>query len=95
MREAYLFQTMEKIRERLLLLVEKCPVELRNVIPTGFNNNIFWHIGHILTVTDGLVFVRSEEASRLPESYRVFLVTARSRPTGSMLRQLGKLLSLN
>jgi hypothetical protein len=72
MREEYLFQTMERIRDRLLLLVEKCPIEQRNVIPTGFNNHIFWHIGHILTVTDGMVFVRSAEASRIPESYRSF-----------------------
>ncbi|SFL74074.1 DinB superfamily protein [Paenibacillus sp. 1_12] len=72
MREAFMFDTMDKYRDRLLQLVDKCPVEQRTVVPTGFNNSILWQIGHILTITEGLVFGFAGEATQIPAEYRAF-----------------------
>ncbi|MEK3719849.1 DinB family protein [Paenibacillus sp. FSL H8-0034] len=72
MREAFMFDAVDKYRNRLLQLVDKCPAEQRNVVPTGFNNSILWQIGHILTITEGLVFGFSGEAVQIPAEYRTF-----------------------
>jgi hypothetical protein len=72
MRELYVFDTVEKYRGRLLLLAEKCPVEKREVVPAGFNNSIHWHIGHILTIAEGVVFGLSGETAQIPAEYRSF-----------------------
>jgi hypothetical protein len=72
MREDFIFLTAEKMRGRLVLLAEKVPVDKRAVIPEGFNNNIQWHMGHILTVADDLIYGLSGETPQLPASYRAF-----------------------
>ncbi|WP_165842165.1 DinB family protein [Paenibacillus xerothermodurans] len=72
MREAFLFGAMGMLRERVLELADKCAPQHRTVQPPGFNNNILWHLGHILTVTDGIMYGLSGEASQLPASYRTF-----------------------
>ncbi len=70
MREDFIFGMLERTRNSTLQLAEKCSQEKRDTIPQGFNNSVFWHMGHILTVTDGLAFGPFGEASALPASYR-------------------------
>jgi hypothetical protein len=68
-REEYVLATLEKHRGRLLTLAEGCPEDKRNVVPTGFNNSIHWQIGHVLTVTERLIFGITEQTLSLPENY--------------------------
>lgn len=72
MREAFLFGMMDRTRERLLLQVEKCPVDKQNIVADRFNNSIQWQLGHILTVTDRLVFGLAGEKCFLPDLYQTF-----------------------
>src|SRR4029078_9794687 len=69
MREAFVFDLVDKHRGRLLQLIEGCCVEHRNVVPTGFNNSIHWQIGHILTVTDRVIFGFSGQTMTIPSTY--------------------------
>lgn len=72
MRDTFLFGAFDKYRNRLLQLAEGCPEDLRNVVPAGFNNSIHWQIGHVLTVTDRIVYLLSEQSSLLPANYVSF-----------------------
>jgi uncharacterized damage-inducible protein DinB len=72
MKEQFLFDTIQRMRDRVLLLAEKCPVEKRTLVPAGFNNNVQWHLGHIATVTDRIVYGLSGEQQQLPDTYLMF-----------------------
>ncbi|WP_028549758.1 DinB family protein [Paenibacillus sp. UNC451MF] len=72
MREEFTFSLIARTRDKLLKQAEQCPADQRNVVPDGFNNNILWQMGHVLTVTDGLVFGISGHPSECPASYRSF-----------------------
>lgn len=72
MRDTFLFGALDKYRNRLLQLVEGCPADKRNVVPEGFNNSLHWQIGHVLSVTNRLVFGLSEQPSLLPANYLSF-----------------------
>lgn len=72
MREEYIFATLDKHRGRLIALVEGCPEDKRTVVPTGFNNSIHWQVGHILTVTERLIFGLAEQALSIPANYQSF-----------------------
>lgn len=69
MRDSFVFDLVDKHRGRMLQLVEGCPADKRNVIPVGFNNHVHWQIGHILTVTERIIFSFSEQPNTLPASY--------------------------
>jgi uncharacterized damage-inducible protein DinB len=70
MREEFLFISRELTRNRLIKLAESCPADKRIVIPVGFNNNVLWNLGHILTATDGVMYLFTGQNRQLPESYR-------------------------
>lgn len=72
MRDSFVFDLADKHRGRLLQLVEGCPADKRNVVPAGFNNSVHWQIGHILTVTERIIFSFSELPAALPASYMGF-----------------------
>jgi len=72
MRETYIFETLDKHRNRLLKLVEGCPENKRNTVPEHFNNSIHWQIGHVLTITERLIFGLTEQAVSLPAHYGNF-----------------------
>ncbi|MCY9656803.1 DinB family protein [Paenibacillus chondroitinus] len=72
MRDTFLFGALDRYRNRLLQLVEGCPEDKRNVVPPGFNNSIHWQIGHVLAVTDRLIFALSEQPSLVPANYISF-----------------------
>lgn len=55
----------EKIKNfRLFLLkqIEELSIQQLNKIPTGFNNNIIWNIGHLICVQQNMCYVKA----RLP-----------------------------
>lgn len=43
-------------RQNYLNYLNKYSIEELNKIPTGFNNNIIWNIGHIVAVFDALCY---------------------------------------
>lgn len=72
MRESFLFGRMEKIQKELLQHVENCPKDKLTLIPDGFSNSVLWHLGHVLTITERVVFGLAGEPRTLPESYTAF-----------------------
>ncbi|MEK8127548.1 DinB family protein [Paenibacillus filicis] len=72
MRTEFVFHILNKHHQQLLELVETCPEDQRLTIPEGFKNNLHWHIGHVLTVTEFHVFGLSEHTPGqvLPANYQ-------------------------
>jgi uncharacterized damage-inducible protein DinB len=70
MRESFSIAAFEKVRNKILKEVAELPADKRTVIPEGFNNNILWHLGHLITVADSLLFGVAGEGRKAPESYR-------------------------
>ena len=56
-------------RNFFLRKVEALPSDIVRVQPEGFNNNILWHIGHVLTVTEQFMFGFPKKTTFLPENY--------------------------
>jgi uncharacterized damage-inducible protein DinB len=54
------------IRERIIQKLEGLPVEIADNQPEGFNNTIHWNLGHLLWVTEKLLF---QEDRQLPAKY--------------------------
>jgi hypothetical protein len=50
------FEITQTSRTLLSQLIENLTLEQLNTIPTGFNNNIIWNIGHIIVVQQRLVY---------------------------------------
>ncbi|GIO34672.1 MULTISPECIES: DinB family protein [Paenibacillus] len=72
MRDAYLFGLMLKNRNTVISKVENLPADKRIVVPQGFNNNIHWQLGHLLTVTSAILFRFSGRDSVVPDDYQAF-----------------------
>jgi hypothetical protein len=53
------FQFSHVMREKLIALVRGLSIDQLNKIPEGLNNNIAWHIGHIVVSTEILCYQRS------------------------------------
>jgi uncharacterized damage-inducible protein DinB len=47
--------------------------------PEGFNNTIHWHVGHVLTVAEQLVFGFPKKSTNLPANY-IELFGTRTKP---------------
>ncbi|MEO6329799.1 MAG: DinB family protein [Ginsengibacter sp.] len=43
-------------RNKYLDFLDKYDLEQLNVIPTGFNNNLVWNIGHIIVAQQSLIY---------------------------------------
>jgi hypothetical protein len=55
----YLLNITRKTRENFIRLIETSTVEELNEIPAGFNNNIIWNFGHIVSSQQGLCYILS------------------------------------
>jgi hypothetical protein len=64
-----LFNNIELTRSFFIKNVDGVEEGLAGIQPEGFNNNIHWHIGHVLTTTESLVFGFPEKSSHLPANY--------------------------
>ena len=47
------------VRQKIVELSATLSTEQLNVMPTGFRNNIAWHIGHLVVSTQLLCYVRT------------------------------------
>lgn len=64
-----LFKQFELTRGSFLKNIEKITPEESSVQPEGFNNNIHWHIGHVLTVTEQFMMGFPKKSNHLPANY--------------------------
>lgn len=64
----YHLQALESARNNLRQLLEGVSLEDMLAIPPGFNNNILWNIGHILSSHQALIYLRSGIPARVPDS---------------------------
>lgn len=50
------FEITQTSRKLLYHLIQDLTLEQLNTIPSGFNNNVIWNIGHIIVVQQMLVY---------------------------------------
>lgn len=50
------FEINKVSRKNILGIIENLNVEQLNTIPTGFNNNIVWHLGHLIATQQLLIY---------------------------------------
>ncbi len=50
------FDVNRKTRENILKVIDGLSVEQMNLIPEGYNNNLVWHLGHVLATQQLLVY---------------------------------------
>jgi hypothetical protein len=51
-------ETIRNPRKLLIKLIEGLSIEQLNEVPPGFNNNIIWNMGHIITAQQGVCYRR-------------------------------------
>ena len=64
-----LFKQFGLTRGSFLKNIEAITPEQASVQPEGFNNNIHWHIGHVLTVTEQFMLGYPKKTTHLPANY--------------------------
>ncbi|GAB6991473.1 DinB family protein [Paenibacillus pini] len=72
MRDSYIIGLLGRTRNNIVQKLQDLPESKRNIVPEGFNNSIHWQIGHILTVTNFLVFHFAGKPSVIPDNYPTF-----------------------
>ncbi|WP_342429197.1 DinB family protein [Neobacillus sp. FSL H8-0543] len=65
-----LFNNVQLTRSYFLKNVSALDDGLVDVQPDGFNNTLHWHIGHVLTVAEQLMFGFPENTNNLPVNYK-------------------------
>lgn len=65
-----MFDQFQFTRRSLLRILEGLDDRLVTIQPKKFNNNILWHIGHILVVNEKMIFgFPINHSSKIPTSY--------------------------
>jgi hypothetical protein len=65
----FLLSNMGLTRSSFIKNVEALEEGQVDVQPEGFNNNIHWHIGHVLTTAETFMFGYPKNTSHLPANY--------------------------
>ncbi|MEH7112510.1 DinB family protein [Neobacillus niacini] len=65
----FLLSNMGLTRSFFIKNVEALEEGQVDVQPEGFNNNIHWHIGHVLTTAETFMFGYPKNTSHLPANY--------------------------
>ncbi|MGZ3756209.1 MAG: DinB family protein [Mucilaginibacter sp.] len=52
-------ETLKQPRIKILEELQDFSLEQLNDIPTGFNNNIIWNLGHMIAAQQGICYARS------------------------------------
>ena len=53
------FEIFKKTRQFMLNYISELNVVQLNKIPAGFNNNIIWHLGHVIAAQQGVCYRRA------------------------------------
>lgn len=72
MSDLFIFGLFERTRKSILGYTAELTPEQRSIVPTGFNNNIYWQLGHIMVVTDMILFGFSGKSGEVPAEYKTF-----------------------
>ena len=62
-------EVIRKTRNFLLASIQDLTTDQLNVIPAGFNNNIVWHLGHLVASQQGVCYVRAGMKTRVPDEF--------------------------
>ncbi len=62
-------ETLRKTRLNFFNVIGDLTIEQLNEIPSGFNNNIAWNLGHLLATQQGLCYVRAGLKMTIDEQY--------------------------
>lgn len=65
--ETLIFRMLDMNRSRTLATAENVTERQADIIPDGFNNNIRWHLGHILVTLERMAFRLIGEPLGLPD----------------------------
>ena len=60
---------IRKPRLHLLNIISNLSIAQLNQIPQGFNNNIFWNMGHMVAAQQGICYKRASLPPRIDESF--------------------------
>jgi uncharacterized damage-inducible protein DinB len=66
------YKQFEMARSRFLKRVQDLNPEIVDIQPKGFNNNIHWQVGHVLTVAEQFFFGYPTKSTNLPADYKDF-----------------------
>lgn len=64
MNEKQIFNKFIKVRTETLELAKSIPVEIIDLVPEGFSNNIRWNLGHILVAWDHGIYPNLKQERR-------------------------------
>lgn len=64
-----LFKQFELTRAYFIKTAESVSKDIANVQPAGFNNTLHWHIGHVLTLVEQIMFGYPHKSAHLPANY--------------------------
>jgi len=67
--ENYLFNTIRQTRKNFIQLIETSTIEEVNEVPVGFNNNIIWNFGHIISSQQILCYKLADVAPTIDAQY--------------------------
>ncbi len=62
-------EILKKTRTFLLSILNELSTEQLNEIPSGFNNNIVWNLGHLVAAQQGVCYVRGGLPMVIDEKY--------------------------
>lgn len=75
MSDTYILNLFADLRKQILNVITSLSKSQLNRIPKGFRNNLHWQIGHVLKITDELIFEFSGVGSRIPLGYKTYFAT--------------------
>jgi uncharacterized damage-inducible protein DinB len=66
------YKQFDMARSRFIKRVQDLNPEIVEIQPKGFNNNIHWQVGHVLTVAEQFFFGYPTKSTSLPANYKEF-----------------------
>jgi len=88
-----LSKKFELTRGMFMKIVSNLDEKTIDVQPEGFNNTIRWHIGHVLTTAEQMMFGFPERSSHLPATYiDMFKMGSRPSKWGTDIPKLEELI---
>ncbi|MEK8126751.1 DinB family protein [Paenibacillus filicis] len=78
MSDTYIFNLFADVRKQILSVITRLSKGQMEHVPKGFNNNLHWQVGHVLTIADDLIFEFSGVGARIPQHYRTYFASGTS-----------------
>lgn len=88
-------ERIKKIRAFLIGSISDLSADQLNEVPSGFNNNIIWNLGHLIAAQQGLCYIRAGVKPAVDEKF-ILLYKSGTKPeksiTGSEAEIIKKIL---